>query len=146
MDSPPMFLSTYRSDIQADLKYARWAEIKHGRICMLAIVGIVTQQAGIHVPGDAFTNTDIFGAINSVGFGANVQIFLTIAMVELATFNQHYGEGEPGDLGVDGGLLKKLTPEKITQRKEQEIVHGRLAMIAFTGAVVQTLLFGQAIN
>jgi hypothetical protein len=128
------------------LKYARWAEIKHGRICMLAIVGIVVQQAGIHVPGDAFTNTDIFGAVNSVGFGANVQIFLTIAGVELATFNQHYGDGEPGDLAFDGGLLKKMSPEQIKTRQTQEIVHGRLAMIAFTGAIVQTFLFGQALN
>jgi hypothetical protein len=111
---------------------------------MLAIVGITVQQAGIHVPGEAFTNTDIFGAIGSVGFGANVQIFLAIAGIELATFNQHYGEGAPGDLGFDGGMLAKMTPEKVTARKEMEIVHGRLAMIAFTGAIVQTLLFGKA--
>lgn len=113
---------------------------------MLAIVGIVVQQAGIHVPGEAFTNTDIFGAINSVGFGANMQIFLAIAGVELATFNQHYGDGEPGDLAFDGGMLKKMNPDQIKQRQTQEIVHGRLAMIAFTGAIVQTLLFGQAIS
>jgi hypothetical protein len=127
------------------LKYARWAEIKHGRICMLAIVGILTQQAGIHFPGEAYTNPDIFGAINTVGFGVNVQIFIAMACVEGASFNAHYGEGEPGDLGFDGGLLKKMTPAQIKTRQESEIVHGRLAMCGFTGAVVHTLLFGQAL-
>merc|ERR1719469_819969 len=36
------------SDIQTDLRYAQWAEVKHGRICMLALVGMLVQQAGIH--------------------------------------------------------------------------------------------------
>jgi light-harvesting complex I chlorophyll a/b binding protein 1 len=133
------------SDIQTDLKYARWSEIKHGRICMLAIVGILVQQAGIHLPGEQFTNTDIFGAVDSVGFGANMQIFAGIGAVEIATFNKHYGEGEPGDLGFDGGQLKGASADKIALRKEQEIVHCRLAMIAFLGAMGQTLLFGQAL-
>ncbi len=133
------------SDIQQDLKYARWAELKHGRICMLAIVGILTQQAGIHFPGEAYTNTDIFGAVSQVGFGVNVQIFLGMAGVELLTFNQHYGEGEPGDFGLDGGLLKNMSADEIKYRREQEVVHGRLAMIAFVGAMIHTLLFGSAI-
>ena len=31
------------SDVQPDLKYARAAELKHGRICMLATIGFVFQ-------------------------------------------------------------------------------------------------------
>lgn len=112
---------------------------------MLAIVGILVQQAGIHFPGDAYTNKDIFGAIDTVGFGVNVQIFLGMSAIELLTFNQHYGEGEPGDFGFDGGQLKGATADKIALRKEQEILHGRLAMIAVLGAVTHTLLFGSAI-
>ena len=110
------------SDIQVDLKYARWAEIKHGRICMLAIVGIVIQQLGLHFPGEAYTNKDIFGAVSTVGWGVNLQIFLGMAFVELTTYNMHYGEGEPGDFGLDGGMLKNMTPEQIKYRKESEIV------------------------
>jgi len=112
---------------------------------MLAIVGILVQQAGIHIPGDQFTNTDIFGAPGSVGFGGNLQIFLVIGAAEVASFNKHYGEGEPGDYGFDGGQLKGKNANFIAKRKESEIVHCRLAMIAFTGAVVQTLLFGKAL-
>jgi hypothetical protein len=112
---------------------------------MLAILGILATQNGIHFPGDAYTSTDIFGAVSQVGWGVNVQVFLGIAAAELATFNMHYGDGEPGDLGLDGGLLKKMTPAQIATRQESEIVHGRLAMIAFVGAMVQTILFGSAI-
>ena len=133
------------SDIQTDLKYARWAEIKHGRICMLAIVGILVQQAGLHFPGEAYTNPDIFGAVKTVGWGPNLQIFLFMSAVELATFNLHYGEGEPGDLGLYGNMFKNKSPQEIERLKESEIVHCRLAMIAFTGAMVHTLLFGSAI-
>lgn len=133
------------SDIQVDLKYARWSELKHGRICMLALVGLLVQQAGIHLPGDAYTNSDIFGAVSQVGFGVNIQILLGMSAVELATFYKHYGEGEPGDYGFDGGQLKNMSADQIKYRKESEIVHCRLAMIAFTGALVHTLLFGSAI-
>lgn len=130
-----------RSDIQTDLNYARWSEIKHGRICMLAIVGILVQQAGIHIPGAQFTNTDIFGAISSVGFAGNLQILLTIGVIEAMNFKKHYGDGTPGDIGWGNSQLYKLSPDQQKVRQEQEIVHGRLAMIAFTGAIVQTLLF-----
>mmetsp|Transcript_784 Transcript_784/g.2223 ORF Transcript_784/g.2223 Transcript_784/m.2223 type:complete len:201 (-) Transcript_784:268-870(-) len=129
------------SDIQTDLKYARWAELKHGRICMLAIVGMLVQQAGIHIPGSQFTNTDIFGAIKSVGFAGNLQVFLAIGIVEMANFNKHYDDGEPGDIGFDGGMMSKMNDAQKFTRQTQEIVHCRLAMIAFTGAMVQTLLF-----
>lgn len=89
---------------------------------MLAICGIVTQQLGFHVPGEAYSNKDIFGAVSSVGWGPNLQIFLGIAVLELTTFNMHYGEGEPGDLGIDGGMMKNMTPEQIKYRREAEVV------------------------
>jgi len=110
---------------------------------MLAVVGMVVQQSGIHFPGEQFTNTDIFGAPASVGFAANLQIFLAMAAIELTTFNQHYGDGEPGDLGLDGGFFKNKTPDQIKKLKESEIVHSRLAMIAFIGATHQTFLLGK---
>ena len=113
---------------------------------MLAIVGIIVQQLGIHFPGDAYTNKDIFGAPGTVGWGPNLQIFLFMAAIETLTFNKHYGEGEPGDLGFDGGQLKKLDADQIKFRKESEIIHGRLAMIAVVGAVVQTLLYGPVVG
>lgn len=135
------------SEIQTDLKYAQWAEIKHGRICMLAVLGMLTQEygplnSGWHVPGDQFTETDPFAAVAKVGFAGNFQIFLTIACIELGNFNKHYGEGTPGDIGWDFiGLTKNMSPEELKRRHEQEVIHGRLAMIAFLGASFHSLAF-----
>lgn len=130
------------SEIQTDLIYARWAELKHGRICMLAILGMVAQEYWPHLPGAAYVTHDPLAAPGEVGWAVNLQIFLGIGIVELANFNKHYDGSEPGDLGWTGGQLSKMTPEQVLKRKEHEIVHCRLAMIAFTGAMVQTLLFG----
>jgi light-harvesting complex I chlorophyll a/b binding protein 1 len=130
------------SEIQQDLTYARWAELKHGRIAMLAIVGLITQTY-IHLPGEAYTNSDPFGAVSTVGLGVNLQIFAGIGVVELANFYKHYDGSTPGDIGFDGGFLKKKSPEQIAKLKEQEIKHCRLAMVAITGASVQTLMFHQ---
>ena len=110
---------------------------------MLAIVGMVVQQSGIHIPGEQFTNTDIFGAVSSVGWAANLQIFLAMGIVEATTFNMHYGEGEPGAIGWEPKSWATASDEFKKNRMESEIVHCRLAMIAFTGAMVQTLLYGQ---
>jgi len=130
------------SDIQADLRYARWAEIKHGRICMLAIVGMLVQQSGIHLPGEVYTNKDIFGAVKQVGWGGNIPILLTIGIIEATNFYKHYDEETiPGNLDWGSDVLTKLSPKDQLWRQEQEIVHGRLAMIAFVGALVQTLIF-----
>mmetsp|Transcript_6891 Transcript_6891/g.5719 ORF Transcript_6891/g.5719 Transcript_6891/m.5719 type:complete len:128 (-) Transcript_6891:17-400(-) len=63
------------SEIQADLKYARWAELKHGRISMLAILGMVVQSSGFHVAGEAYQVDDPFAAVTSVGWIVNAQIF-----------------------------------------------------------------------
>ena len=102
---------------------------------------MVAQQSGLHLPGDQFTNTDIFGAIKSVGFAGNIQVLLAIGIVEATNFQKHYGEGTPGDIGWGNEYLYKLSPADQKVRQEQEVVHARLAMCAFTGALVQTLLF-----
>mmetsp|Transcript_11019 Transcript_11019/g.24290 ORF Transcript_11019/g.24290 Transcript_11019/m.24290 type:complete len:173 (+) Transcript_11019:297-815(+) len=128
------------SDIQTDLKYARWAELKHGRICMLAIVGMVV-QAHLHLPGAQFTETDPFAAVAAVGAKTNLQILVGIGIIELANFEKYYGEGEPGDIGFGSQFIENKSPEDIAKAKEQEITHCRLAMIGFVGATVQTLLY-----
>jgi len=130
------------SEIQEDLTYARWAELKHGRIAMLAIVGLITQEY-IHLPGALYQNSDPFGAVSTVGLGVNLQIFAGIGIVELSNFYKHYDGSTPGDIGWTGGFLKNKSEADIAKAKEQEISHCRLAMVAITGASVQTLMFHQ---
>jgi len=130
------------SDIQTDLRYARWAEIKHGRVCMLAVTGMVWQEYGPHLPGAAYATTDPFEAISSVGFGSNIQILLAIGVLELANWEETFnGDSRPGVLpGWEGSAWKGKSEAQQATRYEQEIVHCRLAMIAFIGATHQTFL------
>ncbi|KAL7528735.1 hypothetical protein ACHAXR_002603 [Thalassiosira sp. AJA248-18] len=130
------------SDIQTDLRYARFAELKHGRVCMLAVTGMVWQEYGAHLPGDAYATTDPFEAISSVGFGSNIQTLLAIGVVELANWEETFnGDSRPGTLaGWEGAGWNKLDEATKNKRFEQEIVHCRLAMIAFIGATHQTFL------
>lgn len=130
------------SEIQEDLLYSRAAELKHGRIAMLATVGFVVEEY-FRLPGEAYSNPDPIGAIKTAGFGPNIQIFLGIAIVEFITLKNSYGEdGEPGDFGWDPAmLLNNKTPEEIKDFKYSEIINGRLAMMGFLGQLVQTLYF-----
>lgn len=56
-----------------DLRYVKQAEIKHGRVAMLAVVGFLVSQY-VHVPGEAYQAADPMKAIDSVGLGCNLQI------------------------------------------------------------------------
>jgi light-harvesting complex I chlorophyll a/b binding protein 1 len=86
------------SDTLPDLQWARTAEIKHGRIAQLATVGFLWQEAfGAQViravPGYGdFDCRDPIGAIGKVPLAASVQVFLAIAIVELATIKNTYGD------------------------------------------------------
>lgn len=128
------------SEIQQDLNYARWAELKHGRISMLAIVGLVAEQY-IHLPGAAYSNPDPFGAVQSVGTGVNMQILFWCGVVELMHYDKHYDDSAPGDIGWYGPFFGKKTPEERAILQLQEIKHCRLAMLAIVGASTQYLLF-----
>jgi len=130
------------SEIQQDLNYARWAELKHGRISMLAIVGFIAEQY-IHLPGEAYSNPDPFGAVISVGTGVNMQILFWIGVIELGNFNKHYDDTQPGDIGWHGPFYDNQTPEKKAELQLQEIKHGRLAMGAIVFASTQWLTFHQ---
>lgn len=131
------------SNIQTDLNYARTAELKHGRIAMLAVTGFFVQEY-IHLPGADYQNSNPLEAISTVPTSANIQILLGCAVVELATLDKTYGDGEPGDLGWDPAfVLNGKSQEQIDDLKLKELSNGRLAMMAFLGQVVQTALFNK---
>lgn len=133
------------SDIQTDLRYARWAELKHGRVCMLAVTGMVWQEYGVHLPGANYATTDPWEAISSVGFGPNFQILLGIGVLELMNWDETFnGDSRPGVVaGFIPNWWDKISDAEKEIRYEQEIVHCRLAMIAFIGATHQTFLLNK---
>jgi len=158
----PQNLSGYVGDVGFDplrisdyvpMDYLREAEIKHGRICMLAWLGFVSVDQGVRVyplpPGlEDLTSATAHDA--SVAQGGMGQIFLVIAFLEMGSWlgvsAMLQGSGrEPGDFGFDPlGYLTNKNEEEIKFVKLQELKNGRLAMLAFSGVVTQSILTGHS--
>uniref|UniRef100_A0A7S0J1E7 Uncharacterized protein n=1 Tax=Calcidiscus leptoporus TaxID=127549 RepID=A0A7S0J1E7_9EUKA len=71
-----------------DVAFLREAELKHGRIAMLAFVGIAITSGGAHIPGVAFEKAtsvgwpDSLGAIAKSNPGIVAQAVATIGIIE----------------------------------------------------------------
>jgi hypothetical protein len=127
------------TEILPSLSYVRQAELKHGRVAMLATVGFVLTQS-IHL---LTPESNPIKAISAIGYGPNLQILSFIGTIELATWRKTFdGEGEPGDFGFDPmNQLKGKSEAQINELKLKEIKNGRLAMVAIIGMLVQNLIF-----
>jgi len=133
----------------APMDFLREAELKHGRICMLAWVGFVAVDTGVHIypfpeAYEGLTSVTAHDAL--VEQGAMSQIFLWCGLVEvistIAVIQMLEGSGrEPGDYGFDPlGFLKGKTEDEVNEMKLREVKNGRLAMLAFSGIVTQSVL------
>merc|ERR1712146_327083 len=125
----PAGLSRGKSD--ETLAWYRAAELKHGRVCMLATAGIFHQQLGFTFPDEVFRATKPFDALTKVFNDrplAAIQILIAIAAVEvLGASIQKYRE--PGDLGFDPLGIKPEDDEDFAKIQLKELKNGRLAMI-----------------
>merc|ERR1712166_644892 len=120
--------------------FLREAELKHGRICMLAVTGFIAVDCGARiypVPEAYMGLTSLTAHDALVEQGAMSQIFLWCGLVEvistIAVIQMLEGSGrEPGDYGFDPlGFLKGKSEEDVNEMKLREIKNGRLAMLAF---------------
>eukprot|EP00189_Rhodosorus_marinus_P012800 CAMPEP_0184738274 /NCGR_PEP_ID=MMETSP0315-20130426/968_1 /TAXON_ID=101924 /ORGANISM="Rhodosorus marinus, Strain UTEX LB 2760" /LENGTH=203 /DNA_ID=CAMNT_0027205919 /DNA_START=99 /DNA_END=710 /DNA_ORIENTATION=+ len=132
----------YLSD-NINLQYARASELKHGRICMLAVLGFVVQGI-IHLPGPYFSETNPIAAIYKIPIEGWFQIIAFISAIELATFKKNYDGSPPGDYNFDPLNLAKDTAT-LEKYKENEIVHCRAAMVGWFGFLAQQLVTGQSV-
>jgi len=132
------------------LPYFREAELKHGRICMLAFTGLVV-PAFVRIPAaqysfencprvlDAHDTTTFSG----IADGAGMQVLLFISIVEACCAKKVF-EWNSLECAGDYGLRKLLPtdPEGEKMMRLKELKNARLAMIAFSGAVTQMALTG----
>ena len=140
------------------LKWYREAEIVHGRVAQLAVVGQLFPSwahfpgnPDIGVPADAFAQTNPWTAIETVPEGAIWQIVLVIFGIELVRLKRVIkGDKEPGDLGLGQTGFNpfnfQYSEEEYFEKQEQEIKHGRLAMFGAIGMMLQTKISGVSIN
>jgi hypothetical protein len=125
-------------------QFLKEAEVKHGRMCMLAWTGVWATHVGgmglgMHIPGfpvepDWTKALGVFAAEQPAWF-AGILLFISACEGESVG---HAGDNfrgvstkEPGNLGFDPwGLTKKLSDEKQAKYKDSELKNGRAAMIA----------------
>ena len=153
----PLALSKGLNDRQ--LKRYREAELKHGRVSMLATVGLLTQELFHPLFGGKFFGSPIYYFQEIQDIPNFVFAFVAaIAGIELFGIQRMGWRGWsldddviPGDLGFDPAGLNpdlktqfKSTYNKMSpafkRRRTQELNNGRLAMIAVVVIVVQELV------
>jgi len=140
----PLYLSEF-----IDIKWAREAELKHGRICMLAATGYMLQEF-VSIPGYPGYSPNPVEALSSVPVEGLVQIALFISWLEFQindgkfTMMDMFEDPErvPGDLGFDP-LKFGENPETRARLEMAELKNGRLAMLAFSGMIHQTFVTGK---
>ena len=127
-----------------EIGWLREAELKHGRVAMLATVGWITTDLGLRVPGDAFQVSTIEAHDAMVKFGGMPQILIWCGLLEVlglfAYVNMREGKTDrkPGDFGLRGFYPKD--PKGQYEMQVKELRNGRLAMLAYSGIVTSAVL------
>ena len=113
---------------------------------MLAIVGYITVDLGVvlHPLGKGLTSATAHDALVEKGVMGNALVFLglfeIVSWLGIAEMLQGSGR-EAGDFGFGNKFLDGKSDADIKKVKYQEIMNGRLAMMAFGGAVTQSVLY-----
>jgi len=152
----PVGFSTDAS--KGKILFYREVELKHGRVCMLASLGILVAEqfhplfgGNIDVPSYlAFQQTPL------QKFWPAVLLAMAIPEVfSVFTFESPFGmnimdqvwkikpDHQPGDLGFDPLGLKPKDAAELKELQTKEINNGRLAMIAAAGMLAQELATGK---
>ena len=127
----------------------RYVEIKHGRICMLGVVGYLVAEAGIRLPGDidysglAFADVpNGFAAFNTISGAGIAQIVAFIGFLELAVMKDITGGEFVGDFRNDAFDLGWDTFDEETklQKRAIELNQGRAAQMGLLALMVHEQL------
>jgi len=139
---PVGFSSTYHEFVP----WYREAELKHGRICMLAWLGLVVPDF-VRIPGERYSfeacpvTIDSHDQLNSA-VGVNVQVLFWVSLVELCCAKKVF-EWNPLEVAGDYGFGYQFLPKDEEGQKRMrmaELKNGRLAMVAFGGAITQAVI------
>jgi len=141
------------------LLFYREVELKHGRVAMLASLGIVVGEnfhplfgGDIDVPAYlAFQQTPLEtfwpAVVAAIAIPEIFSIFTFENPAEQNVLSGEYwkmkDDHEPGNLGFDPLGLKPKDPQELRDMQNKELNNGRLAMIAAAGMIAQELATGQ---
>lgn len=152
LNNPPALDGSMAGDIGFDplqisdlvpLAWSREAELKHARVCMLAVAGWVAVDLGFRVPF-APEVSSLYAHDAAVEKGPMLGMLIPLAAIEvLAGIPKCFqllndpnaapgGDYKFDPLGFGGGRMME----------EKELANGRIAMLAFSGIVTQSALTG----
>jgi len=117
----------------------RAAELKHGRVAMMAALGFVAQQS-IKFPGFDSVPAGWQAVTTAPGTYGFVALFLASGALELAVWTQDEKK-EPGNFGDPVGLSNIFGYGEDIRAKE--LNNGRFAMFAAIGILAAELLTGK---
>jgi len=144
----------------SNLKFYREAELIHGRVAQVAVVGFIWPGLFGTLPGnawtgaDAYSNTNPLEAFSQVPGLAILQIFLFMSLLEFRRIRIIQEEGPnyiPGDLRIGQGEGRfnpfglNYSPQEYEEKRLQELKHCRLAMIGIFGLWAQALASGEGV-
>jgi len=135
-----------------DMKWLREAEIKHGRVSMLATVGFIMQQwwtlPGLTPVDDSNLAPSVVGAsamCQIVFWGGIMEFWTNKGNVTMETMFED-PDRVPGNIGFDPmGLAVGKSKEEMEFRELQELKNGRLAMLAIGGMIHHNWITGDAL-
>jgi len=137
------------------LLFYREVELKHGRVAMLASLGMLVGEkfhplfgGDIDVPAYlAFQQTPLEAFWPAVVAAIAIPEVFSVFTFQNPTQGGRTWEMKedhvPGDLGFDPLGLKPKDPEKFKEMQTKELNNGRLAMIAAAGMIAQEYVTGQ---
>ena len=127
----------------------RYVEIKHGRICMLGVVGYLVNKAGIYLPGDIDYSGTKFSDLGSgwdasfaVPVAGALQVLAFVGFLELAVMKDITGGEFVGDFRNDAFDLGWDTFDEETKltKRAVELNQGRAAQMGMLGLMVHDKL------
>jgi len=141
-----------------EISRIREAELKHGRVSMLAVAGILAGEA-IEFNTPLYGDKPIVGpaiyqfqeADALTGFGFAFFIVGLISIIEGLGVQRNWADGKMrsdivnGDLGWDPLGLKPADADAFEAMQTKELNNGRLAMIGAAGMIVQELVNGKGV-
>jgi len=126
--------------------FLREAELKHGRIAMLAWAGLVVPDF-VRIPGERYSfeacpvTIDAHDKLNGA-VGVNFQVLFWIALLEFCCAKKVFEWNSLECAGDYGFGLTFFPKDEEGQRRMRlaELKNGRLAMVAFGGAITQAVI------
>jgi len=127
----------------------RYVEIKHGRICMLGVVGYLVNAAGIYLPGNIAMDGTKFSDLGygwdasfAVPVAGALQVLLFVGFLELAVMKDITGGEFVGDFRNDAFDLgwDSFDEETKLSKRAIELNQGRAAQMGMLALMVHDKL------